>query len=260
MKQRREGEVEQLEAQGNYKELVSLCKTRSSACDAKRRVAAKRLANASCDTLVDDVYRYHDDRSATKASDTKLMEKLAQCNQTHLLFERGFPIRWLDHALVAADRNGAGLFEQLMEYLTSGEDRFGGSRGVIHADVVARWLIAVDDESRCSTLDSAFGNVAEKSQGRLMWIYNQVGCEREALAHAPAFIQSERVYERIEGCTALGAFGDASALDKLEVLATTDPHKADREVRTSNGSIAVETYFPVRETCLAAAGKIRIRM
>jgi hypothetical protein len=56
-----------------------------------------------------------------------------------------------------------------------------------------------------------------------------------------------------------GKFGDASALEPLNTLAETDPYKEEREVRAPSGMIAIEVFYPVRESGQAATGQVKLR-
>ncbi|MEM6990200.1 MAG: hypothetical protein AAF721_06880 [Myxococcota bacterium] len=262
VKNRYANKLEELEARGDYEGLAEICADpgHESACKAKRRVGLLRLEQAGCDTLEEDIERYYINHSGTQQGDHALVEKFVACGKAESLFAKSFRLRWLPEALTEADKGGAELFSPYLAYLDQGDALYAGQYGGDFAHRFTKWLVAAKDASRCEALEQRVDHVAPESRGEFMWVYLELGCEKEALARSQEFLVSERASDRRQGCEALGKYGDATALDKLLTLAQTDPYASRREVGTASGTIAIETTYPVREACLAAAGQLRIRL
>jgi HEAT repeat protein len=106
---------------------------------------------------------------------------------------------------------------------------------------------------------SAAPTIEAEAHGEFVWFYYEAGCGAQAVPRAQKALLAEQYGLRIQACDVLGKYGDASALEALNTLAETDPYKAEREVRTPSGMIAIEVYYPVRERCQAATGQLRLR-
>ncbi len=262
VKNKHDSDQEAMEAKGDYEGLAEICRERGreSACKAKRRIGLARLEATTCATLEKDIEAYYINHAGTKAGDLALVRKFEACGKLPVLYGKSFRIRWLSEALTEADDQGAEVFEPLLEYLDSGGELFAGRPGATQAARLTRWLVNAGKGERCGELDRRFANIAPETRGEFMWVYRELACADQALNRAQEFLESNRPNDRAQGCEALGEFGDESALEKLGVLAASDPYKADREVRTSQGHVAVETFHPVRERCLAAAGRLRVRL
>ncbi len=253
--------LEELEAAGDYESLAETCKKprHGAACKAKARVGAKRLEQSSCETLVDDTRSYYGLAPRTKDGDLKLVEKYQRCGIGQELFAQSFGIRWRAHAWTELDKGGTAVFGDLLAYLETADVAFTGQAGTRTAKTVAEWLVSIGDASRCDAIDKRMNKVAPESQGEFLWLYHEVGCAEHALPMALERLGANQANQRIQACDVLGKFGGADAIDKLEILARTDTYKGEREVRTASGFVGVEVFFPVRERCLDAMGKIQLR-
>ncbi len=251
----------ELEKKGDYEALAETCRkpTHDKACKAMRRVALRRLEDAPCENLLEHARRYYRNQTATKATDLRLVRKFRTCKLSHELFAQPLHIRWIVHAWTELDRAGESVFDSLVSYFANNDGMFGGEEGGRLARGISKWLVAAGDASRCAKLDPHMNKVRPESRGVFLWFYAQVGCAEQALPMALDLLTSRRHGQRVQACEALGKFGDASVVNKLEVLASTDPYKQEREVRTRNGHLGIEIFYPVRERCLAAAGRVRLR-
>ncbi|WAS99169.1 hypothetical protein [Nannocystis punicea] len=255
-----EEKYDELEKAGDYEALAAKCaENKSKACEAKTRVGERRLAASTCDELKGNLDKYYSNHQATKESDLVLVRKFAECGQAAVMFGQDLRIRWLDDSMVTLDKEGVDLFGQFVGFIGAGDKAYEGESGVQQANRMARWLVAVNDASRCPTLDAAMPKVAPEARGEFVWFYYEAGCGAQAVPHAQKALLAEQYGFRIQACDVLGKYGDASALEALNTLAETDPYKAEREVRTSSGMVAIEVYYPVRERCQAATGQLRLR-
>ena len=251
-------ELADLEANDKYDGLSELCSSRKrGACDARDRVAAKRLASSTCDDLESNVKAYYSNHDGTKDGDAELVGKFEQCGKVTALFQFDFSIRWLPEALAAVDAStGGDVFGPFVDYLAS-----GGANSVT-ADVAnrwARWIVTSEDETRCPILDAQWDQISADAKGEFLWSYFELGCGTQAAPRARARLTSDASSQRIQACDVLGSFGTDVDLEALDILAQSDPERAERELRASNGAIAIEVYYPVRERCEGAAGKVRLR-
>ena len=260
VKAKKENEVEDLEAAGDYEGLQALCSDgRNSACKAKQRVGSQRLEASSCAELVPNIEKYYVNHDGTRDGDTALVQRLHECEQHEALFAKSLRIRWLSQALATADSGGSDLFTPFVEHLEQEQSAYAGTAGTDQLRRLSEWLITVGDASRCPKLDAQYDHIAEESRGWMLQVYYEVGCGPEAVPHARDNLQSEGPWVRVQACDILGKYGDATDVETLEILATTDGYKEEREIRTASGGLAIEVYHPVRERCQAAAGKIKVR-
>ncbi|MFY0531553.1 hypothetical protein [Nannocystis pusilla] len=260
VKKNHDGQIDEAEKAGDYEALAAKCSEgKSKACDARTRVGQKRLASSSCDTLLPNLDKYYSNHQATKESDLALVRKFAECGKADELFGKDHRIRWLDDAIATLDKEGVDLFGSFVTFLGAGDKVYAGESGVEQANRMARWLVAIGDASRCPTLDEKLPKVAPEARGEFVWFYYEAGCGAQAVPHARQALLAEQYGHRIQACDVLGKYGDPSALEALNTLAETDPYKAEREVRTSSGMVAIEVYYPVRERCQAATGQLRLR-
>jgi hypothetical protein len=261
IKGRHDDKLRELEAKGDYEGLATTCAQpgHSAACDAKRRVGMKRLDASGCETLVADVRRYYSSSDATKAGDVVLVQKLAACKQLAPLIDGELYLNSLPEALAEAEAKGTEVFAPFIAFLAESSAAFSGEGGTHQATRIAKWLIAVGDAERCTAIDSHIEHVADESRGEFLWVYYELGCGAQALPHAERGLVADEAGRRIQACDVIGKFGDAALLGKLETLAETDPFKAEREIRAPSGAMAIEVYYPVRERCMAASGKLRLR-
>jgi len=260
VKSKKENEVEDLEAAGDYEGLQALCSDgRNSACKAKRRVGAQRLEASSCSDLVPNIEKYYVNHDGTREGDLVLVQRLHECEQHQALFAQDLRIRWLSQSLAKADTGGSDLFTPFVAHLAEEKAAYAGDAGNHQMRRLSEWLIAVGDASRCPKLAAQYEHVAEESRGWMLQVFYEVGCGPQAVPHARDNLQSDGAWVRVQACDILGKYGDASDVETLEVLATTDGYKEEREIQTPSGGLAVEVYHPVRERCQAAAGKIKVR-
>ena len=260
VKAKKENQVEDLEAAGDYEGLQAMCKDgRNSACKAKQRVGAKRLEASSCEELVPNIEKYYVNHDGTKDGDLALVQRLHECERHEALFAQNLRIRWLSQSLAEADSGGTDLFTPFVEHLSAEKSAYAGEAGVDQMRRLSEWLITVGDASRCPKLDAQYDNLAEESRGWMLQVFYEIGCGPEAVPHARKNLQHEGPWARIQACDILGKYGEPTDVEPLEILASTDGHKEEREIRTASGGLAVEVYHPVRERCQAAAGKIRVR-
>lgn len=249
---------EKLVAADDYETLKAECdQWHSKNCEAKQRVAAKRLDASTCDNLLENFGKYYNS-SSTKEDDIKITKKLHDCGfKEQVLME--LSVRWKTTALLAVEKQGGDFFGPFVEYLASDDNRFAGDSGFYRAQDMAAWLIKSADAERCAPVDAHMAHIAVDSRGPFLSFFAKVGCGALTVPHSMQRLSSKYADQRVQACQLLGDFGDESALDKLDILAESDPFKQEREVQTSQGRIAVEVYFPVRETCRGAAGKVRLR-
>ncbi|MDC0667667.1 hypothetical protein [Nannocystis radixulma] len=255
-----DGKIDELEKAGDYEALATTCKEgKSRACEARNRIGERRLAASTCDNLSANFKSYYSNHQATQESDLTLVRKFHECGRSHELFAEDKSIRWLEDSIAALDKEGVDFFAQFIAYLGGTRDAFAGESGREQANRIARWLVTVKDASRCPTLDQQLTNVAPEAHGEFIWFYYEAGCGAQALPRAREALLAKTAGRRIQACDVLGKFGDASAVEPLNTLAETDPYKEEREVRTSSGMIAVEVFYPVRESCKAATGQVKLR-
>jgi hypothetical protein len=254
----REEQIEKLEAAGDYEGLRARCQEGSNkACDASHRVGWKRLAQADCDGLVDDVSAYYINHEGTREGDAELIRKFHGCQQLPELFARDFEIRWLSDGLADVDRGGTDVFGPFLAFLGGTPDPY--AKGSWQAERMAKWLVSVGDAQRCAPLAEHVPKVGDDARGEFVWVFYELGCGEQALPYGTEFVHAAEPGRRIQGCDVLGKFGDGSTLQALEILAQTDPYKEQHEVRMASGAIGMEVVHPVRERCLAAAGQVRLR-
>ena len=83
------------------------------------------------------------------------------------------------------------------------------------------------------------------------------GC-KEGIPVMVSSLTSDTANHRKWACQALGKVGTRAELDKVKTLAETDTYNFVRE-EERNGRIWGVKVYPVREACLAAFGKIKLR-
>jgi len=81
---------------------------------------------------------------------------------------------------------------------------------------------------------------------------------KEGIPVAVETMVDESPRRRAYSCEILGAIGDASVLDKVKTLAETDGHSTVKEEQR-DGRIWATKVYPVRDACLEAYGKIKLR-
>ncbi len=192
----------------------------------------------------------------TKEGDTALVGRFEQCKKLPALFAQDFRIRWLSEALTNVDQEGGEVFDPFVAYVEDGGMK---TLPAIDANRWTRWLVAVGDASRCAPLDTHWGEVGEDGRGELLWAYYELGCADQAVPRARAEVTSDRSTRRGQACDVLGKYGETADIEALDILAQGDPHRAEREVQASNGSVFIDVYYPVRERCGGAASKLRLR-
>jgi hypothetical protein len=250
-----------LEAAGDYEALAETCAKprRYEACKAKKRVGSKRLAASTCDDILENIEAYYRNHDATKKADLALGRKVVTCGHTTKLFDGTVRLRY--HRTTLQKLDGDELFDAFVAYVKSQQSAWDWDDRGYFVSALSKWLGSSGEPGRCPRVHAQLDHVAAAQHGAFLRAFHQLGCEEESTPMALADLSHDAAHRRALACEVLGDFGGADVLPKLEALAETDPYSEAHEVRSQrhDAVIAVDKVYPVRERCLEAAGKVRLR-
>jgi len=237
------------------------------ACGAAQRLTA--LSTATCETVGDLYDRTPPDTRNVGVYDHGMAVHFATCGLYADLFER-FGFHGTAYLRGLEEEDHLPLEDGFVRYATEHRgprffprDRSGAPESVL---AVFGWLGKKPDRAHCALLlDAVAGrdneedwrnNYASAGWHALDYAY-QAKC-REAAPAAEAALLSEVTEMRVIGCKVLGEIGDARVAKKLAILAESDDASTVEEQAGTDGTWG-KTVYPVRESCAAALGKLRLR-
>lgn len=219
---------------------------------------------ASCDKVI----QAYDDASKDEYSFVASMgNKMAECGHYAYLFEH--VVHWGNNKegaklLGELESKGKPMEAEFEKYLGShkGAQFFpvkeGRKNDVIYGmDHITKWLIDKGSTKHCAALAEAAKGSNLVAFTSSMEYFKQAKC-KEGVPLATELLLADLPGDRILGCSTLGVIGDASVLDKVKVLAETDGFSTVKE-EERDGRVWATKVYPVRDACLQASGKIKLR-
>lgn len=235
------------------------------ACNRLERLRAPKKALAvSCDDLqkaYEDAPK--DDRKFVAA----MSEKMAECGHYPYLFEH--VIHWGNNnegveILQSLEKNGKPVEEEFGKYLEShkGAMFFATTQskkndvlyGIAH---ITKWLMGKGSTQHCAAIANAATGANIYARVSVMTYFKEAKC-KEGVPLATELLAEDMPGDRTLGCRILGAIGDASVLGKVKIVAETDGYSTIKE-EERNGRVWATKVYPVRDACLEASGKIKLR-
>jgi hypothetical protein len=229
------------------------------ACDRLKRLESRQQAlGADCVNV-----RATFDTSDTHDADyvTAMAKKIAGCGHWEHVFQ-AILLKGNNKAgvqmLMALDNDGFPVEQEWAKYLDThvGPNFFPVEHlellwGVSEhpMDRIGDWLIAKGRTQYCPEVAKAAKSARDSARAGAMRYLTTAVC-KEGLAILVSVLASDNEEHRLLACKALGAVGGKDELEKVLIVAQTDP--------ASEVQDRVKTY-PLREACLAAAGKIQLR-
>lgn len=223
------------------------------------------IKSGSCDTA-SKVYlkKYINHASTEQRSQAGI--KFAKCGNWKFVFERIFASNrgWALKQLQALEKASLStpVHKGLEKYIAETAEPFRSRYGFHILDFLR---YAVDKSTQKPKYCKAFYSLAKKSsQIRYFRIRSKarrygigflpVGNCRQYRGFIQGLLTSNWWIDRNLGCWVLGKWGTRSDLRRVSTLATTDGYMDRQQTRRYRYPV-----YPVRKTCRAAAGKIRIR-
>ena len=208
-----------------------------------------------CGTVVE---RY---KAAPKQDDgfvITMSKEMASCGKYTELFE--LVAHWGDDGRVLIALDSASLDDEFEKYAKS---HIGPSfLNIEHGDHAMRhishWLEKKRHFGHCESVAEAAKDADEKVRAWSLPYLREAKC-KTGIPIAVGLLTSDKPSHRMWACQALAHFGDASVLPKVKILANTDSFHELQEVRGNSGAMYATKVYPVREACVAAAGKIELR-
>lgn len=235
------------------------------ACNQLERLRGpgKALA-ATCD----DVVQKYDDASKDEYSFVASMaDKMAECGHYAYLFEH--VVHWGNNkegAKLLGELEGKGkpVEAEFVKYLGShkGPKFFAVEKNrkndVLYGmDHITKWLIDKGSTQHCAAIAESATGANIVARVSVMDYFKEAKC-KEGIPLAVELLLEDLPGDRTLGCNILGAIGDASVLEKVKVVAETDGFSTVKE-EERNGRVWATKVYPVRDACLAASGKIKLR-
>jgi hypothetical protein len=180
-------------------------------------------------------------------------DKAISCNKPALIFSQLiWPMNVGQPPKAAIDEGkklGVDVNAVLLAWLAQTPGAFDGEGSSLAVQGLARWLVT-PGAPRCAAV-LPYTNT-KKETARFEWFayFRETKCA-EAIPQLSEALLSNETDTRISACNTLGEIGTSSAAGRMQTLGSTDG-----VWRTSNQGVK---YYPVRDACLAAAGKIALR-
>ena len=125
---------------------------------------------------------------------------------------------------------------------------------------IANWLLKAGHKDQCGRLARALKGAADDTVRSALFYFSQTGCQAEGEPLALALLTSESARARAGACANLGTLvRTRRGLKKVKILAKSDTYSEVVE-RRRGGRVWAERVYPVRDACVAAAGKIQLRL
>lgn len=227
-----------------------------TACEYRRQIALED--NPSCDAIAAEYKEPNPDHGNVHLH--AMAKRFAACGKFEIVFERMYDRgTWK----VLLDE-GLPVLEEAAKYARSHPGprllAAAGDKRKAMADFVGG-LLHFKQTQHCDVVTTAVKDADPKIQLAALEYFAGARCAEATPIAVPFLLDADPDHRRWT-CRKLGDFGDASVLEKLDVLAQTDAHNVVKEEERSDASgkrfYAVKT-FPVREACTEAMGKIRLR-
>lgn len=140
--------------------------------------------------------------------------------------------------------------------------RFLPDADPVHAGYAMRhlgtWLADHGHLGHCAAVTRAVTGAAEDVRAWALPYFVAATCA-DATPVAVGLLASTDPEHRKWACDALAAFGDQSAVSKLQGIATHDPFEELRDEQSTSGRVYTVKAYPIREACSEAAGQIALR-
>ncbi len=248
----------------NQDEDTDSANARLKACHYIKLIKAKN--DTDCKTVVASYQEAGPSEAGLEGM--KLIAKhFAACGHFKQIFELLAPVyhgsKDTDPLLVSLEESGVPLEAEFLRYATTES----GSRflrteyaqdAMLH---IGLWLVAKGHTNHCQELRTVLRGASEDARHGSLRYFVDSKCPAEGMSVAVELLLSKDKDLRIAACNTLAEIGDATVLRKLEALASSDSYSEINEEMVQSGGAdryAVKSY-PVRDVCLEAAGKIKIR-
>lgn len=227
------------------------------------RGPSKALA-ASCEEVIKS---YEDAPKEDFTFVSAMGNKMAECGHYSYLFEH--VVHWGNgnegvKLLNELEDKGKPMEAEFKKYLEShkGPQYFavkdGAKNDVLYGmDHITQWLIGKGRTQLCGAFAESAKGAGLVSRVATMDYFKQAKC-KEGIPLATELLLEELPGDRILGCEILGAIGDGSVLEKVKIVAESDGFSTVKE-EERNGRVWATKVYPVRDACLEASGKIKLR-
>lgn len=240
-------------------------KNRESAC-AKLEVlrGPKAVQRVDCEHVVAH-YDRADKREAAFIS--AAARRMAECGQYTYMFEH--VIHWGNSGegaeiLIKLEEEGLPLEAEYGKYLAAhkGPEFFVTVRdhendviyGLGH---ITKWLVTKGHTQHCAAIAESATGASATARTAVLEYFKEAKC-KEGVPVAVDLMLDDSPNRRAYACEILGSIGDASVLEKVKTLSETDGHSTVQE-EEREGRIWATKVYPVRDACLEAYGKIKLR-
>lgn len=224
----------------------------------------KALAAATCDNVIEKYEGAPKDKHEFVVS---MGKKMAECGHYAYLFEH--VVHWGDNKdgaklMSELESSGKSMDAEFAKYLASHkgpqffpvkDDRKNDvSYGLDH---ITNWLIDKGHTQHCAALAASATGANIVARVSVMNYFATANC-KEGIPLATELLLADLPGDRTLGCNVLGKIGDVSVLEKVKVVADTDGYSTVKE-EERNGRVWATKVYPVRDACLQASGKIKLR-
>lgn len=160
------------------------------------------------------------------------------------------------------DSEGVDVKSGLQSYLMSHSGRrlLAVKKGNYAMNHIANWLLKSGHKDQCGAMARALKGAADDTVRSALFYFSETGCHAEGEPLALSLLTSESARARAGACANLGSLVQTRrGLKKVKILAKSDTYSEVREHRRG-GRVWAERVYPVRDACVAAAGKIQLRL
>lgn len=251
---------------GGVEEARDICKGKVEASEKLKRHACKVLAQratevvrlASCEDIVatwEANKRSFGKPELTYAVAEEAAVKMGQCGHWEYVFEKmahygSTNIPAGARALKRLEQEGFAVEKELLHYLARHKKApFGFKNGIYASHNITRWLADGGHFKHCKRYVRHAENMSDAVVSEWLRYFVDGFCTEGAQV-AARLLTSGNPKKREFGCFILGDIGGDKHVRKLQSLAKTDPAYRIEDLN--------KIYY-VRDTCLAAAGKITSR-
>jgi hypothetical protein len=215
-----------------------------------------------------DAYRARINAEPSFATLFSAAKRVAECDQYPYLFEHvvHYGESEGEKILVELEKGGAPVEAEFAKYLAShkGPQFFALKEGRPNDAVyglrhITHWLVQKGRGAQyCPAIADAAKGANMTARMSLFDYLRDVKC-KEGIAVGVETLLDDEARNRSLSCILLGSIGDASVLDKVKTVADTDGYSTVKE-QERDGRIFGMKVYPVRDACLEAYGKIKLRM
>ena len=228
---------------------------KNQACAVKQDMDAS--ASTDCGTLVQ---RFTASPKTSEADADKLSLQFEACGMYTEFFETA---AWFGSGQVMNEFDDAKLEAAFLAYagahtgpafLPDGDEAHAGY-AMRH---ISTWLADHKHLGACAAVVHAVDGASEGVRAWALPYFTAASCAA-ATPVAVGLLASTSPEHRKWACDALGAFGDAKAASKLEIVAASDGFEEIREETSASGRVYGVKAHPIREACRQAAGQVALR-